>query len=347
MAVLMRAIAVAVVLAATQVQAQTPEQFYKGKSIDMIIGYPPSGSNDVYARLLARHIGKYIPGNPTVVPKNMPGAGSFLAVNHVYTVAPKDGTVLAIGAPTTALDERMGTQGVRFKTAELNWVGRIDSLINIVFMWHTSKVKTFADAQKYESTLSGTGTGSTVFVYPNVMNNVFKTKFKIILGYKGSADAQLAVERGEAEGHSTSWTAVKVNHPDWWPKKMISILVQFGLDRHPELPDIPTAVELARNDEEKQVLTAIMTASDVGTAFFTTPGIPADRLAVLRRAFDQAMKDPQLLAEAQKAKLTIGPMHGAQLQKLVAGVTNLSPALLEKVREAYVVHKGSAEKKAK
>jgi tripartite-type tricarboxylate transporter receptor subunit TctC len=347
MAVLKRAIAVAVVLAATQVQAQTPEQFYKGKSIDMIIGYPPSGSNDVYARLLARHIGKYIPGNPTVVPKNMPGAGSFLAVNHVYTVAPKDGTVLAIGAPTTALDERMGTQGVRFKTAELNWVGRIDSLINIVFMWHTSKVKTFADAQKYESTLSGTGTGSTVFVYPNVMNNVFKTKFKIILGYKGSADAQLAVERGEAEGHSTSWTAVKVNHPDWWPKKMISILVQFGLDRHPELPDIPTAVELARNDEEKQVLTAIMTASEVGTAFFTTPGIPADRLAVLRRAFDQVMKDPQLLAEAHKAKLTIGPMHGAQLQKLVAGVTNLSPALLEKVREAYVVHKGSAEKKAK
>jgi tripartite-type tricarboxylate transporter receptor subunit TctC len=347
MAVLMRAIAVAVVLAATQVQAQTTEQFYKGKSIDMIIGYPPSGSNDVYARLLARHIGKYIPGNPTVVPKNMPGAGSFLAVNHVYTVAPKDGTVLAIGAPTTALDERMGTQGVRFKTAELNWVGRIDSLINIVFMWHTSKVKTFADAQKYESTLSGTGTGSTVFVYPNVMNNVFKTKFKIILGYKGSADAQLAVERGEAEGHSTSWTAVKVNHPDWWPKKMISILVQFGLDRHPELPDIPTAVELARNDEEKQVLTAIMTASEVGTAFFTTPGIPADRLAVLRRAFDQVMKDPQLLAEAHKAKLTIGPMHGAQLQKLVAGVTNLSPALLEKVREAYVVHKGSAEKKAK
>jgi tripartite-type tricarboxylate transporter receptor subunit TctC len=347
MAVLKRAIAVAVVLAATQVQAQTPEQFYKGKSIDMIIGYPPSGSNDVYARLLARHIGKYIPGNPTVVPKNMPGAGSFLAVNHVYTVAPKDGTVLAIGAPTTALDERMGTQGVRFKTAELNWVGRIDSLINIVFMWHTSKVKTFADAQKYESTLSGTGTGSTVFVYPNVMNNVFKTKFKIILGYKGSADAQLAVERGEAEGHSTSWTAVKVNHPDWWPKKMISILVQFGLDRHPELPDIPTAVELARNDEEKQVLTAIMTASEVGTAFFTTPGIPADRLAVLRRAFDQAMKDPQLLAEAQKAKLTIGPMQGPQLQKLVAGVTNLSPALLEKVREAYVVHKGSAEKKAK
>ena len=136
---------------ATEASAQpSVEQFYKGKSIDMIIGYPPSGSNDVYARALARHMGKHIPGRPNIVPKNMPGAGSFLAVNNVYAVAPKDGTVLAIGAPTIALDEVLGTAGVRFKTAELGWVGRVDSLINIVFLWHTSKVKTFADAQKYE-----------------------------------------------------------------------------------------------------------------------------------------------------------------------------------------------------
>ena len=149
----------------------------------------------------------------------MPGAGSFLAVNHVYTAAPKDGTVIAIGAPTTALDELLGTANVRFKTAEFGWVGRIDSLINIVFMWHTSKVKTFADAQKYESNSSGTGKGSTVSIYPIVVNNVLGSKFKLVMGYKGSAEAQLAVERGEVEGHSTSWTAVKVGHPDWWPRR--------------------------------------------------------------------------------------------------------------------------------
>src|SRR5262245_50780543 len=251
-----------------QASAQTPEQFYTGKTIDFVIGYPPGGSNDVWGRLIARHIGKHIPGKPNVVPKNMPGAGSFLAVNTVYSVSPKDGTVLAIGAPTAPLDEKLGSQGVRFKTAELGWVGRIDSLINMVFMWHTSKVKTFADAQKYESTLSGTGKGSTVSIYPTVMNNVFNTKFKLIMGYKGSAEAQLAVERGEVEGHSTSWTALKVNHPDWWPKKTVSILVQFSLNRHPELPDIPTAVELGRNDEEKQILSAIMVAAEVGSAFF-------------------------------------------------------------------------------
>jgi tripartite-type tricarboxylate transporter receptor subunit TctC len=321
---------------ATQASAQPAvEQFYKGKSVDLIIGYPPAGSNDTYARALARHLGKHIPGRPNVVPKNMPGAGSFLAVNHVYTVAPKDGSVIAIGAPTTALDERLGTANVRFKTAEFGWVGRIDSLINIVFMWHTSKVKTVADAQKYESTLSGTGAGSTVSIYPTVMNNVLGTKFKLVMGYKGSAAAQLAVERGEVEGHSTSWTAVKVGHPDWWPKKTISILVQFSLSKHPELPSIPTVVELARNDDEKQVLSAIMVAAEVGSAFFTTPGVPPERLTALRRAFDATMKDPEFLADAKKIKLTVGPMAGEALQKLVASVSNLSPEMLGKVRKAY------------
>ena len=157
--------------------AQTPEQFYKGKNVDLVIGYPPAGSNDVYARLLARHIGKHIPGNPTVVPQNKPGAGSFVAIGHVFNVAPKDGTVIAIGAPTAPLDEKLGSQGVRFKTAEFNWIGRIDSLINIVFLWHTSPVKSVADAQRLESKLSGTGVGSTVSIYPTVMNNVLGTKF--------------------------------------------------------------------------------------------------------------------------------------------------------------------------
>src|SRR5215813_12902960 len=320
--------AVAVVLLAGvngQASAQTPEQFYKGKTIDFVIGYPTGGANDVWARLIARHIGKYIPGKPNVVPKNQPGAGSFLAVNTVYSVSPKDGTVLAIGAPTIALDEKLGTQGVRFKTADLGWIGRSDALINIVFTWQTSKVKTFADAQRYESTLSGTGAGSTVSIYPTVMNNVFNTKFKIIMGYKGSADAQLAVERGEVEGHSTSWVAVKVGHPDWLPSKKISILVQFSLTRHPELPDIPTAVDLARNDEERQILSAIMVAAEVGSAFFSTPGVPADRLAALRRAFDDTMKDPEFLADAKKTSLTVGPMPGEELQKLIGTVSALSP----------------------
>src|SRR5262249_36521001 len=183
-----------------------------------------------------------------------------------------------------ARDEKLGTQGARLNTAELNWVRRVDSLINIVFMWHTSRVKTFADAQKFEATLSGTGAGSTVSIYPTVMNNVLGTKFKLIMGYRGSADAQLAVERGEVEGHSTSWVAVKVGHPEGRPWNKISTLVQLGLTGPPDLPGVPTAVDLARNDGGRQILSSIMAAAGVGSPFSPPPGVPADRLNALRRA---------------------------------------------------------------
>ena len=336
---LVAAALVAIAGAGPQAAAQSPAEFYKGKQIDLVIGYPPAGSNDVYSRLLARHLGKHIPGNPLVVPQNKPGAGSFVALGYVYNVAPKDGTVIALGAPTSALDEKLGSPGAKFKTAQFNWLGRIDSLINIVFLWHTSPVKSVADAQRIESKLSGTGVGSTVSVYPTVMNHVLGTKFKLVMGYKGSAAAQLAVERGEVEGHSTSWTAVKVGHPDWRPQKKINIIVQFALKKHPELPEVPTVVELARNDEERAILRAVMNATEIGTAFFTPPGVPADRVQALRRAFDATMKDPAFLEEAKKTKLTVGPLSGEAVQKLVAEVSNLPPALLEKVRAAYVMKK--------
>jgi tripartite-type tricarboxylate transporter receptor subunit TctC len=329
------AVAAAFGLGVAPCAAQTPEQFYAGKNVELVIGYPPAGSNDIYARTLGRYIGKYIPGHPTIVPKNMPGGGSFLALAYLYNVAAKDGLSFGIGAPTAPLDEKLGSQGVRFKTAQFNWLGRIDSLINIVFMWHTSPVKTFADAQRIESKLAATGVGSTVSIYPTVTNNVLGTKFKLILGYKGSNEAQLAVERGEAEGHSTAWTAVKVAHPDWLPTKQINIIVQYALKPHPELADVPVVVDFARNDEERAVLRAVMNATEVGTSFVTSPGVPPDRVAVLRQAFEQTMKDPDFLAEAARLKLSVNPLTGDALQKLVAEVSALPPDLVEKVRAAY------------
>jgi tripartite-type tricarboxylate transporter receptor subunit TctC len=204
-------------------------------------------------------------------------------------------------------------------------------------MWKTSPVKTFADAQKIQATLSGTGVGSTVSIYPTVMNNVLGTRFKLIMGYKGSSDAMLAVERGEVEGHSTSWTALKVAHPDWLRDGSVTILAQFALKRHADLPDISTAVDLARNDEERAILRAVMNATEVGTAFFTTPGVPADRLTVLRRAFDATIADPELRADAEKINVGVSPMAGEELQTLVAEVSKLPPALLDKVRAAYTM----------
>jgi tripartite-type tricarboxylate transporter receptor subunit TctC len=209
----------------------------------------------------------------------------------------------------------------------------------MVFTWKTSPVKTFADARQREVTLSGTGAGSTVAIYPTVTNNVLGTRFKLIMGYRGSNEAMLAVERGEVEGHSTSWVALKVAHPDWVRDRSVAILLQYALRRHAELPDVPTAVELARNDEERAILRAVMNASEVGTAFFTTPGVPADRLAALRRAFEAATGDPEFRAEVERTGLTVNPISGEDLQKLVGDVSSLPPDLLEKVRAAYTMPK--------
>src|SRR5262249_18609485 len=198
--------------------------------------------------------------------------------------------------------------------------------------------KTFADAQKYEATLAGTGAGSTVSIYPTGMNNGFGTKFKLIMGYKGSAEGQLAGGRGGGGGDSAPWAAGKGAHPDWRAKKKNSIQAQFALTPHPDLKDIPTAVSLARNDEERQIVSAIVAAADIGLAFFTTPGVPADRLTALRRAFDATMKDKDFLDEVEKLKLTAAPMKGEDLQQLIKKVSDLSPTMLEKVRHAYTAN---------
>ncbi|MDB5650484.1 MAG: tripartite tricarboxylate transporter family receptor [Hyphomicrobiales bacterium] len=316
-------------------QAQSLADFYKGKTVEMLIGYATGGSNDTYARMIAQHMGKHIPGNPTVIVRNMPGAGSFLAVNQIFNVSPKEGTVIGLGAPTIALDEKLGTQGVRFKTAELNWIGRVSPLINIVFMWKSSPIKSVADAQKSEATLGGTGAGSTVSIYPLVMNNVLGTKFKLVMGYKGSNEAMLALERGEVEGHSTAYEAVRTAKPSWLKDGSINIIAQLGLKRIKELPDVPTAIELAQTDEQRKILTAIMAASEIGISFFTTPKTPADRVEALRKAYDETMKDPAFMGDLERLQMGLDPMSGADVQKLVADVASISPELLEKVRAAY------------
>ena len=314
-------IALALVLAgfaAGAAAAQTPEQFYKGKLLDLEIGYPTGGSNDAYGRLLANHLGRHIPGAPAIVPRNTPGAGSFLAVNRVYANLPKDGTVIALGAPTLALDERLGSQGVRFKTAELNFIGRVDSLINIVMMWKASKVKSIADAQMNVSTLSGTGAGSTVSIYPTVLNNVIGTKFKLVMGYRGSNEAMLAMERGEVEGNcGLGWTFLKLRKADWLREHKINILFQWALHRPPDLPDVPLIIDSTRSPADRQVFELLLAPQDMGRPFFAPPGVPAERLQALRDAFAQTLKDPQFLADADKMGLEVQHRGGEEVQQLV------------------------------
>lgn len=311
------------------------EQFYKGKTLDVIIGYPPGGSNDVFARFIARHMGKHIPGNPTLVTRNMPGGGSLLAANHVYAIAPKDGTVLAIVSPTAPLDEKLGNKAVKYKANEFNWIGRVTTAVNPLMVWHTQPFTSWQDALTKEITLSATGAGSTVSVYPTVLNNVMKTKFKLVMGYKGSGESMLAMERGEVAGHNTAWEALKTQHPDWITGKKVRFLLQFALSRHHEMADVPTALEIAATDEQRAIFRTVLNATAIGKPFFTAPGVPAERVDALRRAFDKMVKDKDFEAEFDRARVDLIPMNGEGLQKLVEDLMNIPPDLVDKVKSVY------------
>ena len=317
-------------------RAQTVEQFYRGKTIDLIVGFAAGGGNDLYVRAFGHYVGKHIPGNPTVVTRNMPGAGTFLATNAVYNTLPRDGTVMALGASSLPLDEKFGNEGVHFKAAALNWIGRMVARVDVTWMWKTSPVQSIEDAMRIPSILAGTTVGSPVVMFPNLLNNVIGTKFKIVRGYQGTREALLAVEKGEANGNSTGWEALSAIHPDWIRNKDVKIIVQFALERDPALPDVPCAVELGRNAQETQILKAIMNATEIGLALFAAPGVPAERITTLRRAFDATVADPDFIAELKGAGVGVSPLTGERLQSLVSEVANLSPELTAKAKAAYL-----------
>ena len=324
------------VIPSTIAAAQSVADFYADKSIELIIGYPPAGSNDIYGRIVARHLGKYIPGKPSIIVRNMPGAGSLTAANHIYNRAPKDGTVLGVVSAGIPLQAKLGQPQARFEPSKFFWIGRIQSSSSVTMVWHTSKAMSLDDAKKREIVLSATGAGSTGSLYPNVMNEVLKTKFKLIQGYKGTHEAMLAMERGEAEGHSTTWEAVKSVNMRWVKEGQIRILVQHGLHRADDLPNVPTSVELATNPEDRAVMRAIMGAAEIGKAYFTTPEVPADRVAALRRAFDAMLKDAAFAEDVKKVHGDLEPMTGEQMQELIGELDTFPQAVIDRVR---VLHK--------
>jgi tripartite-type tricarboxylate transporter receptor subunit TctC len=327
--------ALCLIVAPISVAAESVENFYQGKTINLVIGYPSGGAPDVYARLVTRHLGKYLPGSPSVIVRNMPGAGSILAANHIFNVAPKDGTILGLLAPTLPLEQALGSSASRYKASGFYWIGRLATNSNITFIMNTSQVKTIADAFDKVAILSATGRSSTNAIYPTVLNNVLGTKFKIVTGYEGSAPAMLAMERGEVEGHSATYDGLKNQHNDWITTKKINIVVQYSLRRNPELPDVPTAVELARTPEQASVLRAIFSASDIGKFILTTPDVPIERVTALRLAFDAMVKDPDFLSDAEKLRIELDPLPGLELQKIVEEVQGMDAQVLEKVKAIY------------
>ena len=299
---------------------QAVEDFYRGKQLDMVIGYSPGGTYDLYARLVARFLGNYIPGKPVIVPRNMPGAGSRVATKWVYAIAPKDGTVLATSDQSLSVEQAMGDKQLDVDTTKLVYIGNPNADNNTTVTWYTSGIKTIDDAKKKQVVMGATG-GSTSSQYPKAMNALIGTKFKIIIGYPGGNEINLAMEKGEVDGRgSNAWGSWKATRPDWLRDKKINILVQIGLSKAPDLPDVPLLIDLARNDEDRALLKLLSASSTIGRPVFTTPGAPAERVQALRDAFDRMVKDPAFLAETEKEHFDINPVSGAEMQKIVADI---------------------------
>src|SRR5450432_849988 len=314
------ALALPFCMAAPVHSQQAIEDFYRGKQLEMVIGYSPGGTYDLYARLVARFLGNYLPGKPTIVPRNMPGAGSRAATKWVYSVAPKDGTVLATADQSLSVEQAMGDKQLDIDTTRLIYIGNPNADNNTTATWYTSGIKTIEDAKKKVVVVGATG-GSTSSQYPKAMNALIGTKFKIIIGYPGGNDINLAMEEGEVDGRgSNAWGAWKATRPDWLRDKKINILVQIGLTKAPDLPDVPLLMDLAANDEDRAIFKLLSASSTIGRPVFTSPGVPAERVKALRGAFDAMVKDPVFLAEAEKEHFDINPVSGADMQKIVADI---------------------------
>ncbi|MEA2952862.1 MAG: hypothetical protein QOF19_45 [Alphaproteobacteria bacterium] len=306
--------------------AQTPAEFYKGKNIDLQIGYSVGGGYDVYARIVARYMGKHIPGNPSIIPRNMEGAGSLRLANWLYNAAPKDGTVFGTIGRGLAFDPLLGAKGAQFEATKFTWLGSANDEVSICVAWQDTGITKFEDLLTKELVVGGTGGGSDTDLFPKVLNGVLGTKMKLISGYPGGNDVGLAMERGEVKGRcGWSWSSVKATHPTWVDEKKINILVQLSLAKHPDLPNVPLITDLAKTEDQKQVLKLIFARQTMGRPFLAPPGVPKDRAEALQKAFMDTMKDKDFLAEADKANLEITPVPGPAIQNLVTEIYQTPP----------------------
>jgi tripartite-type tricarboxylate transporter receptor subunit TctC len=310
------------------------ESFFARKTITISIGYTAGGSYDLYGRLVARHIGRHIPGQPTVVAQNMPGAGSLKAANYLYEVAPRDGTALGVVVESIALEQALSNPAAQYDAAKLTYIGRL-ATSNIFMQWHTSKVQSIEDSKRMESSLAGTGPGSIAETVPRLLNALAGTKFRLISGYPASNEAKLAMERGEVEGASSSWAAVSVGKKDWLRQKKIKIILQTAPERIRELPDAPALPEIATSPQDKQVYQLYASGSAVGRSLIAPPGIPADRVAMLREAFRATVAAPEFLTDIRKLDVDSEPLPGEALAELIVRTLNVPPAVRERAKLAF------------
>lgn len=335
--VLQRAVAVVLVTVAgvsTAVAANVAD-FYRGKTVSIIVGFGAGGGFDLYARLVADNLGRHIPGAPAIIVQNMPGAGSMKAANYVYNAAPKNGTVLGSFLNNIPLNALLKPNAAKYNPAKYHWLGRVDNTPLFGLVWRTVPVKSVEEVKSREVVLASTGATSMNAVVPWTLNRVLGTKFKVVSGYKSSAASALAIERGETDGlGATSWQFLKVRKPEWIRENKVTLLYVSDLTRHSAFPNVPTIVELAKDEEARGVLRLLASSAAIGRSYVAAPGTPQARARALRTAFSAMFEDPKFRADAKKRKLDISPMSGEALEELVAEIVAAPKAVVERTKEA-------------
>ncbi len=310
------------------------QSFYEGKTVTIVTSTGVGGTYDVTARLIARHMARFIPGRPAMKVQNMPGGGNVLATNFMYTIAPKDGTTIASVHNAMPVHQVLDGQGVRFDASKFEWLGSTGPETEVILVWHTAGVRTLDEAKKRELILGGTGAGSGVVIIPRVMNALLGTKFKIVTGYKSSEDINIALQRGEVEARAFSLISITAQRGDWLRDKKITFLAQVGAKRAHEIPDVPLVTELAASEEDRQVFKLISTAQGLGRPYLAPPGTPADRVATLRKAFEATMTDKAFLAEAEKLQLDIDAISAEDITQMVRETVTAPASIVARAKAA-------------
>ncbi|MFL6950395.1 MAG: Bug family tripartite tricarboxylate transporter substrate binding protein [Xanthobacteraceae bacterium] len=324
-------IAAAIVLLAVPTHAQPVADFYRGKILRMLIGYGPGGGYDIYGRLVAEFLPRHLPGNPTIIAQNMPGAGSFVAAKYIYDVAPKDGTVFGSLAQTLALDS-LTNANAKLDVARMPYIGRVVTNIDTGAALPKTGIKSFEDVRAKQYNVGASGGGSTTVLFPTALSTYAGAKFKLIRGYSGTIDILLAMERGEVDiVGAYGLPGILVSHPGWVHRGEATILYQAAVKRHRLLPDVPTLPELAQSDEGREVLHAAASTGEIGRSILTTPGVPPERLAALRSAFQAMLKDPAFLAACEKRNLMVDGAAGEAIDQIVRETLRLPLAVAEKI----------------
>jgi tripartite-type tricarboxylate transporter receptor subunit TctC len=317
-------------------QTLRAEEFYAGKTITMMVHTTPGGGYDTYVRLLARHMGRHIPGNPDFVVTNKPGAGGLLAANYAGKIAPRDGTFMTMMQEALLLDEALGLPSLQTSMRDFNWIGNLSQSNNVILTWTSSVVKSIADAKAREATIGASGSGGTAAQVPAIVNALLGTRFKIVLGYEGGAAISLAMERGEVDGRGAStWATYKTTSQSQIRDGKFNVLVQIGLRKEPDLPNVPLLTDLVQGDPKKEeVARFVSLALSLSRPLAAPPGVPLDRVAVLRQAFDATIKDQAFLADSQKLGAEIDPMPGQQVQRIVNEVLGAPRVVVTVVKAA-------------